>query len=226
MRTVAVILARGGSKGIVNKNIIEFCGRPLLAWTVNQCFDAGLKEVYVSTDSDQISHVAMNCGAQVIERPHELSSDTSSSESGWKHAVDTLETNSTSIDWVFTPQVTSPLRGREDIPRALFLAKSGLYDSIFSCVAVEDLFIWERLNGSLESTTYDWRNRQRRQQLTTKYLENGSFYLFRPWVLKDTDNRIGGTIGEIVMEKWSVNEIDDEIDVAICEALMRQFVIV
>ena len=225
MRTVAVVLARGGSKGIANKNIIEFCGRPLLAWTINQCFDAGIKDVYVSTDSEEIGRAAVNCGARVIDRPTELCSDTASSESGWKHAIDVLETNSNDIDWIFAPQVTSPLRSPEDIPKALLLAESDVYDSIFSCVEVDDLFIWERFNGSLISTTYDWRNRQRRQQITTRYLENGSFYLFRPWVLKESDNRLGGTIGEVIMEKWTINEIDEPIDVAICEALMKQFVI-
>ena len=72
MKTVAIILARGGSKGIPQKNIIDFCGKPLLAWTIEHCRDNGIDSVYVSSDSDKILEVGEKYGAVSINRYHEV----------------------------------------------------------------------------------------------------------------------------------------------------------
>ena len=72
MNTVAVILARGGSKGIPNKNIIDFCGKPLLSWTIEHCRDGGVDSIYVSSDSDKILEVGEKYGAVSINRYHEV----------------------------------------------------------------------------------------------------------------------------------------------------------
>ncbi len=69
MKSVAIILARGGSKGITQKNIIDFCGKPLLAWTIKHCLDGGVDCVYVSSDSDKILEVGEEYGAESIKRP-------------------------------------------------------------------------------------------------------------------------------------------------------------
>ena len=72
MKTVAIILARGGSKEILDKNIIDFCGKPLLAWTIEHCRDGGVDSVYVSSDSDKILEVGEKYGAVSINRYHEV----------------------------------------------------------------------------------------------------------------------------------------------------------
>ena len=91
MKICAVILARGGSKGIPNKNIIDFCGKPLLSWTIEHCRDGGVDSIYVSSDSDKILEVGEEYGAVSIKRPEEISGDTATSESGWLHALEVIE---------------------------------------------------------------------------------------------------------------------------------------
>ena len=96
-------------------------------------------------------------------------------------------------------------------------------DSLFSCNAIEDFFIWEDLDGSLNSVNYDWRNRQRRQDIAQRYVENGSFYLFKPEILRKFSNRLGGRIGKVEMESWKMFEIDNSTDFRKCEALIKEF---
>ena len=225
MTTVAVILARGGSKGIPNKNIIDFCGKPLLAWTIEHCRDGGVDSVYVSSDSDKILEVGEKFGAVSINRPKEISGDTATSESGWLHALEVIEEKTTNLDWILAPQVTSPLRSTDDIRNGLEIAKSGKFDSLFSCSIAEDLFFWEGISGNFDSVNYDWKNRKRRQDIPKQYIENGSFYLFRPEVLRKNNNRFGGRIGVVEMEFWKMFEIDSMDDLRMCSALMKEFLL-
>ncbi len=191
MKFCSIILARGGSKGLPGKNIIKFCGKPLLAWTIEHCIEGGAAPVYVSSESKEILIVGERYGAQSILRPEKISGDIASSESGWLDALDVIESESGIMDWVLAPQVTSPLRTAADIRNGLKLADSGKYDSLFSCSIAEDLFFWEIRSNNLESINYDWKNRKRRQDFPKQHIENGSFYLFRPEILRKNNNRIG-----------------------------------
>ena len=225
MKSVAIILARGGSKGIHKKNIIDFCEKPLVAWTIEHCLDAGIDPVYVSSDSDEMLAIGERYGAKSIKRPENLADDKSSSESGWLHALDIIEADRGYFDWVLAPQVTSPLRTASDIRKGVKLAYSGKYDSLFSCSIAEDLFFWEFRTNNMESVNYNWRNRKRRQNFPKQYIENGSFYLFRPEILRQNNNRFGGRIGTVDMEFWKMFEIDSMDDVRMCSALMKEFII-
>jgi len=225
MKSVAIILARGGSKGIPNKNIVEFCGKPLLAWTIEHCLDGGVDLVYVSSDADEILDVGEKYGTRNIKRPDEISGDEATSESGWLHALEVIENINGKMDWVLAPQVTSPLRTSADISKGLDLAASGEFDSLFSCSIAEDLFFWEKRTNSLVSINYDWHNRKRRQDIPKQYIENGSFYLFRPEVLRQNNNRFGEKIGVIEMEFWKMFEIDSRQDLRMCSALMKEFLL-
>ena len=225
MKIVSIILARGRSKGIPKKNIIDFCGKPLLAWTIEHCIDGGLDLVYVSSDADEILDVGEKYGAQSIKRPEVISTDEATSESGWLHGLEIIEGIHGKVDWVLAPQVTSPLRTSDDIIQGVKVAKSGKYDSLFSCSIAEDLFFWEDRTENLVSANYDWQNRKRRQDIPKQYIENGSFYLFRPKVLRQNNNRFGGKIGVVEMEFWKMFEIDSKEDVRMCSALMKEFLI-
>ena len=91
MRVDAIILARGGSKGIPNKNIVDFCNKPLLIWTIEQCLNSRLiNDVWVSSDDKKILEIADASGVNSITRPDSISADESSSESGWVHAIEYL----------------------------------------------------------------------------------------------------------------------------------------
>ncbi len=226
MNIVAIILARGGSKGLPNKNILNFCGKPLIAWTINNCLDAGIRSVWVSSDSDEILQIASEYGAKKIKRPDNISGDFASSESAWLHAINIIELKlDQEIDWVIAPQVTSPIRDAKDIMNGISIAKQGEFDSIFSCSPVEDLFFWESdKKGVLNSINYDWRNRKRRQDINNKYIENGSFYVFKSEIIKKYNNRFGDKIGKVDMDFWKMFEIDTKDDFKLCEAIMKEFI--
>lgn len=227
MNTVAIVLARGGSKGIPGKNIIDFCGLPLMAWTIKNCIEGGADSVWVSSDADDILAVGEKFGANPIKRPYDIAGDFATSESAWLHAIQHIEAaGKAKIDWVLAPQVTSPLREATDVRNGIHAAHSGEFDSLFSCSVAEDLFFWQRdASGTLDSVNYDWRNRKRRQDIPKQYIENGSFYLFRPEVLINNNNRFGSKIGFVEMEFWKMFEIDSRDDLRMCSALMNEFII-
>jgi len=219
---VAIILGRGGSKGIPGKNIIDFCGKPLITWTIEQCLSSKhINDVWVSSDSQEILDIAKKYGAKTIQRPDDLSGDFASSESAWLHAIDYIKQEH-HIDLVFAAQATSPLRETKDIDNAIELFQTERYDSMFSSSIVEDLFFWQKnKNNELQSVNYDYLNRQRRQNIQEQIIENGSFYIFKPEIIKEYSNRFGGKIGNSRMEFWKMFEIDNLEDLIICNVLMK-----
>ncbi len=225
LRVLAVIAARGGSKGIPRKNLINLCGKPLLTWSIAQAREAkGVTEVAVSSDSEEILGLASACGAVGVPRPKHIAGDTASSESAWLHALDERERHAGPFDLVVALQATSPIREASDIDRALSTLVGERLDSLLSVCEVEDFFTW-RLDseGLAESVNYDWRNRRRRQDIEKRYLENGSFYIFRPDQLRRTMNRLGGRIGVFVMERHKMFQVDRPEDIRLCEAIMRGY---
>lgn len=222
--TVAVIPARAGSKGIPGKNLLPFCGKPLVAWSIEQAKKAeGVDSVWVSSDGDDILSVARAYGAHDIRRPDAISGDVASSESAWLHALDEIERQGHEVEWMVGMQATSPLRSPEDIGRAISQAKSQGLDSLLSVAEIEDFFMWGLKDGEPFSVNYDYRDRKPRQQIEKRYLENGSFYIFRPEVLRRLGNRLGGKIGLYVMERHKMFQIDNPEDVRLCEAIMHGF---
>ncbi len=226
MNIVAIIIARGGSKEIPKKNIMDFCGKPLIAWTIEACINGGIKNVWVSSDSDDILEVSSKYGAKLIRRPSEFAQDFSSSEVAWNHAICYLENKeSKKIDWVFAPQVTSPFIEPKDVRLALSKIKNENYDSYFSCCPVDDLLIWRKSKDKMNSINYDWTNRRRRQENEKQFIENGAFYMFQPYFFLENKNRFAGNIGCVEMDNWKFFEIDETTDVIICEVLMKNFII-
>ncbi len=224
LTTVAIILARGGSKGIPRKNLIDFCGQPLISWTILQAKSSKfIDSVWVSSDDDEILKIAKKYGANTILRPALLSSDSSSSESAWLHALNFIE-RQFHIDIVLGLQPTSPLRDFYDLDQSIEVFIKNDYDSLFSANEIQDFFIWEKkANSKLNSLNYDFKNRKRRQQIKKKYLENGSIYIFKPSILKENNNRLGGNIGIYPMEKYKMFQIDEMSDFDLCSAIMKSY---
>jgi len=140
---VAIILARGGSKGIPKKNLKKICRKPLVCWTIEHAINVKeISSVWLSSDSDQILKVGKNYGINLIKRPKNLSKDSSSSVSGWIHAINSIEKNE-KIDIVVALQPTSPLRETKDIENGLKEFQKNQYDSMFSGAEIGDFYIWE-----------------------------------------------------------------------------------
>jgi len=220
---ISIIPARGGSKGIPKKNIIDFCGKPLIAWSILQSKSTELiDEVYVSSDDDEIIDVSCKYGAKVIRRPKELATDFSTSEEALLHAISIIESK-VDIDLVVFLQAVAPLREIKDIEGALKGFRTQKVDSLFSAVRLEDFFIWRKISGGFESINYDYKNRVRRQDVEEQYVENGSIYIFKPSVLKKYNNRLGGKIGIYQMAYWKTWEIDTMEDKELCEWYFKKY---
>ena len=223
-RTLAVVAARGGSKGIPRKNLIDLCGRPLIAWTVMQAAAAdGVDMVAVSSDSDEILAAAEAAGAVGVRRPDAISGDLDSSESAWLHALESLEGKHGPFERIVALQATSPIREASDIEKALRTFERDRLDSLLSVCEVEDYFNWRIGAGGPEAINYDYRNRRMRQQIEKRYLENGSFYVFVPSLLREHSNRLGGKIGFQLMERHKMFQIDRIEDIKLCAAIMTSY---
>lgn len=216
MHTVAVIPARGGSKGLKEKNIYPVAGKPLLAWTILQASaSTSVEKVFVTTDDKAIADVANAYGAEVIVRPSELAGDKASSESAIMHALSVIEREyNMPLEMIVFLQATSPLRKPDDIDRAVALFCQEGADSLISVTRADDLTLWESRAGKWESVNFDYRNRGMRQDRPTQFIENGSIYLFKPEILAAFGNRIGKKLSVYEMEFWQTWEIDTikEID--------------
>lgn len=218
-KIIAIIPARGGSKGLIGKNIRTFAGKPLLAWTIkNAKKSAKISNVYVSTDNKKIGAVAKKCKAEVIWRPKEISGDFSPSEDALKHVISRLNKK---IDYVVFLQATSPLRETKDIDNAIDKIINEKADSLFSGAELGDFYIWEKKGEKIESLNYDYKNRKRRQEFGKQFVENGSIYVFKPKILFQHNNRLGGKIAISEMELWKSFEIDDLESLKFCEELFR-----
>jgi len=224
VKIVSIIPARGGSKGIPNKNIIPVADKPLLGWTIEQSINTkSISETYVSTNDDKIAKVARQYGAEVIPRPEEISGDTSSSESAILHALEYLkEEKGLQPDFVVMLSATSPLRKKDDIDNAINLFIIENADSLISGSKFEDFLFWENIDGKWESVNYDYMNRGRRQDRNPQFVENGSIYIFMPEVLKKYNNRIAGKMVLYEMDFWQTWEIDTSEDIPLTEFYINE----
>lgn len=181
-RAIAVIPARGGSRGLPGKNIRPLGGVPLVARTVDAALHAGcIERVFVSSDDPDILKVARTAGAHAIVRPDEISGATASSESALLHALEHLQADEAGLpDVLVFLQCTSPFTTAEEIDLVVETMLRKAADSAFS--AIEDHgFIWQEDDAGLAAgITHDHtKPRQRRQDMTPRYRENGAIYAMR-----------------------------------------------
>jgi N-acylneuraminate cytidylyltransferase len=219
MKTICIIPARGGSKGIPKKNIIDFNGQPLISYSINQALACdSISSVYVTSDCENILEVSQNYGAKTILRPSEISSDISSSEEALIHAILKVKEN---FDSVVFLQATSPIRTPDDIEKGLRCFHDKKLDSIFSVSKTENCFIWQEKPEGIKSINYDYKHRKMRQELTSQYTENGSIYIFEKSGFLKKQNRIFGKKSFFVLEKWKAFEIDSYEDLEVCEIMYK-----
>lgn len=219
-RTVAIIPARGGSKGVPRKNVQRVGGVPLVARAVRSALAAdGIDLVVVSTDDDEIAGVAEASGARVVRRPAELSGDTAPSESAILHVLDELERSVERADIVAFLQATSPFIPSDALSQAVSLVADDAADSVFSAHETYG-FLWRRTDaGQAAALNHDASHRPRRQDREPHYLETGAFYVFRADRFREAGHRFFGRIRIAEVPEWSAIEIDDEQQLRIARAL-------
>ncbi|GAA4517254.1 acylneuraminate cytidylyltransferase [Brevibacterium yomogidense] len=214
---VAIIPARGGSKGIPLKNLQKVGGRTLLARAIDAARGAhGIGRVVVSTDHDGIAQEAERAGAQVVHRPDDISGDTASSESALIHALDALGTDAEITVFL---QCTSPFIDSASLDSAISRVKDDHADVVFS--AVEDhSFLWKLDPAAhAEAVGHDAAFRPRRQDRDPHFNETGAFYVMRTEGLRASGHRFFGRIEieEVPLEQS--REIDSMSDLTLVRAI-------
>jgi N-acylneuraminate cytidylyltransferase len=211
--TVSIIPARGGSKAIPKKNIVDFLGNPLIEYTIEQSKACEkIDETYVSTDDDEIAEVSRSSGVTVIDRPPEIAGDFASTEDALLHTLDVVREGGVRPSTVVLLQCTSPLRREGDIAATVNLVKKSRFDSALTCCE-------DHKQGAAEPINYDPQNRSMRQNLSKRYQENGSVYAVRTTVIEEEKCRLGGDIGIHEMPETHSFEIDTYQDLDIVEQL-------
>lgn len=219
-----VIPARGGSKGIPRKNIQEFCGKPLIFWSIQQAKQAGCERIYVSTDDDEIANLSRSFGAEIVSRPKELSGDRATSEVAILHALETIGVADDEV--VCFLQATSPVREGVDISRCVAAVHSGQWDSVFSGIRIDDLTLWSSSQDNFQPIALqEAGERLARQERNPIWVENGSIYAFRAKGFRESGDRLHGKVLALPVPKWTFHELDDLEDWNIAETLMRRFVL-
>jgi CMP-N,N'-diacetyllegionaminic acid synthase len=229
MRVLAVIPARGGSKGVPGKNVRPLGGRPLIQHTIDAAAAARrLTDRIVSTDDERIAALARELGAEVpFLRPAELATDRAAAIPVLLHAVHFMEeARGERYDAVMMLQPTTPLRTAADIDAAVERLEASGADSVISVVDVEGhhparmkYLDGDRLVDPPFGEAYE---NQPRQELTPMYIRNGAIYLTRRDVLVERRSLKGGDCRALVMPvRRSVN-IDSEDDFAFAEWVCDQ----
>jgi YrbI family 3-deoxy-D-manno-octulosonate 8-phosphate phosphatase len=207
-QVVAVIPARGGSRGVPGKNVAPIGGVPLVARAVHAGLTARLVDrVVVSTDDPAIAAAARAAGAEVVDRPAAIAGDTATSESAVLHALDTLP-DADGIEIVLLVQCTSPFITAEDLDGVAGPVLAGTADSAFTA-ALSHGFLWHP-DGT--GVNHDPSGRPRRQDRPVELLETGAAYAMRVENLRATKHRFTGRILPVQVDPARTLEIDEPAD--------------
>ena len=212
MDIVGIITARGGSKGLVGKNSKELAGNPLIAYSIIAAQEAGLKEIYVTSDCPEILTIAEKFGAKIIERPAALATDEASSQSAVRHALEHIGVERYSHLMLLQP--TSPFRNATHIREAIEYYQSSNAASLISvCAASHHPYKAMVLKDGILSAMMDKKYLAApRQSLPDAYLQNGAIYLLRVQDFLAQDSFLIKPACAYVMDKQSSIDIDDAID--------------
>lgn len=229
-KILAVIPARGGSKGVARKNIRPVCGKPLIAYTIETALAARnlLHRSIVSTDDPEIKAIACEYGADVpFLRPPELAGDRVPTLPVLQHAVRFVEeADGVALDWVLLLQPTAPLRVIEDIEASVTLAHQNSCDSVISVLQVfaEHPILMKRIEDDrlLPYCIEEKEGTRRQDYQPPAYMRNGAIYLTRRDVLMEQDSIWGQAICPYVMPAERSVSIDSELELKLVELIMQE----
>lgn len=217
---VAIIPARGGSKGIPGKNLARVGGIPLVVRSVRHARSAArIDRVVVTTDDDGIAEAARRAGAEIVRRPARLAGDEASTESAVAHALAELDTRDVAVSTVVLMQCTSPFRSDGQLDAAVEAFEHSRADALFAAVPFCG-FVWTTgPDGAARPATYDPVRRPRRQEIDGVFLETGSFYVFSRATFEATGSRMGGRVEAFAVPEEDALEIDTPEDLWLARTL-------
>jgi CMP-N,N'-diacetyllegionaminic acid synthase len=229
MRILGIVPARGGSKGIHRKNLVDLCGRPLIAWSIatGEALRASgvLARCIVSTDDEEIAAVARGYGADVpFVRPGAAATDSAKALAYVTHALDTLEPQDGAYDAVMLLQPTSPQRDVGAIASAVARFRAGRSDSLISCYQedyVNDLVMYiDHSDGTLEPKNPHHNEGVRRQDHGPVMVRNGAVYLTRVSYLRATGQLVCNRPMLLTMRKIDSIDVDTPDDLELLRAVL------
>lgn len=217
---MAIIPARGGSKGIPRKNMRLLLGKPLIFYSIQAALGCKLIDtVVVSSDDDEILNYAEQCGATPLRRPSDISGDDATTESAVQHALASLQKKGYVPDLVVLLQATSPHRTSQDIEGAIQTLVNNKSDSLLSVVP-SHAFLWKNGPHGAYGINHDYHHRKRRQDMEPEFRENGSVYVTKRHIYEQNNNRLGGKISFYVMDESKGHDIDSLLDFQFLEHVM------
>ena len=216
---IAIIPARGGSKGVPKKNIKEFLGKPLIEHSINYAKESKfIEKIILTTDNEEIKKIGKDNNITVVDRPKEISGDKATTESAIEHVISLFKF---SIDTtIVLLQPTSPIRPKNSLDKMIKIFNEQLYDSMLTLSPIHPL-TWKIDNKKTECM-YDYSNRPRRQDFKEKdliYDENGSVYIFTNKIFIEKNNRLGGKIGHYIFKEEYGRQIDTPLDFKLLETI-------
>ncbi len=227
MRTIAFIFARGGSKGIPRKNVKLLMGKPLIQYSIEVAQScAFIHELYVSTDDDEIAHMAKGLGAKVIRRPGALATDQSPEWLSWQHGVSWVQEHAGNFDCFVSLPVTAPLRNIDDVRRGVELFGLGGADV---CVSVSPShrnpffnMLYQTSAGNWELVNSPGTEITRRQDCPKCYDMTTVCYVSSPSFILNSSSMFDGKLAAVEVPKERALDIDDEYDFVVAEALVKK----
>lgn len=220
-KVLAIITARGGSKGVPKKNIRDLGGKPLIAWTIEAAKKSKfIDRIILSSDDQEIIQIAQRYGCEVpFVREASLATDTSTS---MDVVIDAIE-RCPGFDWVILLQPTSPLRTAEDIDAAMEVCLSSGADSCVSVTEVEESPFWMyRIENSRLTPILEPSGVSRRQDLPEIYSLNGAVYISQVKSLLEKKSFLRSDSVSYIMPRNRSVDIDTEIDFDFLEYLIRE----
>jgi CMP-N,N'-diacetyllegionaminic acid synthase len=222
MRTLGLVPARGGSKGIPRKNLQEIAGRSLIAWTAASAAGSRLARVVLSTDDREIAEEASRLGLEVLMRPSELATDEALAIDVSLHAIDALQDT---YDAVMLLQPTTPFRTAQDIDGALDLLEGSTADSVISVADIGGYHPerMKHLEGGvlLDPEFAEDVEGKPRQRLRPLVIRNGAIYLTRLGTLRQRSFRGRVSLGWLMPPERSIN-IDAPFDLELARCLAER----
>ena len=225
-KILALIPARSGSKGLPDKNIRPFLGKPLIAWTVGQAKRSRyIDRIIVSTDSEKITNISKRYGAQIpFLRPNKLAGHKTKMIDVILHALGRLNGNDEIYDLLMLLQPTSPLRTAEDIDGAIKLLFRKEASAVVSVCEAEHHPLWSNMlprDGCMKNfMKLDVINKNR-QELSRVYRLNGAIYLAYCDYIRKVKSFFGARTFAYIMPGQKSVDIDSKIDFNLAEILMK-----
>ena len=225
---LAIIPARGGSKGLPGKNIKLLDGLPLICHSIKTALKSNLiNRVIVSTEDNEIAAIAKNCGAEVpFMRPTNLASDTSMAMDAYFHVLDFIaKENSKPIQSFVALLPTVPLRSSEDIDSAIKIFNDKNANSVISVVEAQIPLHWNMRitkDGMLENYLPEFNAMKNRQEFEKTYVPNGAIYVFRSEILRSTRQYYTEKTFPYIMPRNRSADIDDLLDFEWAEYLLKK----